>query len=391
MNLYNFSSKIVIYILNLLKFIGIHIRINELETRAIGHFSVSIELYLLSKKKNLNKKYFDIWFRNKFISNDFLYNFWKKKFKIFPPYFFLRIIFNMIIKEKKFEYLIPVKHWKTHKNIHSDLKNILGKNKPIITFEKHEILHSQKMLNKVNFNFEKNFFCIHNRDNKYRKSNNELDSLTRNFKISSYNRTLKLLSNKDLGIVRMGNNCEDKITFNNGFIFDYASNKKIQSPLLDFYIVSKSKFYVTGDSGANSVPRMFRIPILGINVFPYIIQNWNNQNFKLVIFKKLYSHLKKRLLNYREVLEITDKKTCELNKKKVEQLKISIIDNTEKEIYELINEHILKLNGKWNEKKNSHLYYKILNKFYKKNYNIKLKNINIGYNFLVKNIKLFDC
>ena len=37
------------------------------------------------------------------------------------------------------------------------------------------------------------------------------------------------------------------------------------------------------------------------------------------------------------------------------------------------------------------LYFKILNKFYKKNYNIKLKNINVGYNFLVKNIKLFDC
>ena len=79
MTLYNFLSKIVIVILNLLKFIGLHIRINELETRAIGHFSVSIELYLLSKNKNKNKKYFDIWFRNKFISNEFLYNFWKKK------------------------------------------------------------------------------------------------------------------------------------------------------------------------------------------------------------------------------------------------------------------------------------------------------------------------
>ena len=66
MTLYNFLSKIVIVILNLLKFIGLHIRINELETRAIGHFSVSIELYLLSKNKNKNKKYFDIWFRNKF-------------------------------------------------------------------------------------------------------------------------------------------------------------------------------------------------------------------------------------------------------------------------------------------------------------------------------------
>ena len=389
MTLYNFLSKIVIVILNLLKFIGLHIRINELETRAIGHFSVSIELYLLSKNKNKNKKYFDIWFRNKFISNEFLYNFWKKKLRIYPPYSFLRIIFNMVINEKKFEYLIPVKHWKTHKNIHADFKNIFGKNKPLIIFKKHEILQSQKVLNKINFNFDNNFFCFHNRDDKYRKNNNNLNSMSRNFEISSFNKTLKLLSHKNLGIVRMGNSNKDRVTFNNSFIFDYSSNKKIQSSLLDFYIVSKSKFYVVGDSGVNSIPRMLRKPILGVNVFPHIVQSWNNQNFKLVIFKKLYSHLKKRLLNYREVLEITDNEL--LNKKKFEQLEISIVDNNESEIYELINEYILKLNGTWKQKKNDDLYFKILNKFYKKNYNIKLKNINVGYNFLVKNIKLFDC
>ena len=72
------------------------------------------------------------------------------------------------------------------------------------TFEKHEILQAEKVLNKINFNFDNNFFCFQNRDNKYRKNNNNLDAMTRNFEVSSFNKTLKLLSNKNLGIVRMG-------------------------------------------------------------------------------------------------------------------------------------------------------------------------------------------
>ena len=48
---YNLISKILIIFLNILKFFGINLRINELETRAIGHFTKNIEIYLLSKNE----------------------------------------------------------------------------------------------------------------------------------------------------------------------------------------------------------------------------------------------------------------------------------------------------------------------------------------------------
>jgi len=85
---YNFISKVLIISLTTLKFFGINLRINELETRAIGHFTKNIEIYLLSqreKKFDNGKKYIDIWFRNSKIANSFLYNQWKRYIRVGPP------------------------------------------------------------------------------------------------------------------------------------------------------------------------------------------------------------------------------------------------------------------------------------------------------------------
>ena len=69
-------SLVIIPILSVLLFLRIFLRFNiiELETRAIGHFSLPVEIFLceILKKKVDNKKFY-IWFPNRKISNNFLY------------------------------------------------------------------------------------------------------------------------------------------------------------------------------------------------------------------------------------------------------------------------------------------------------------------------------
>ena len=88
-----------------------------------------------------------------------------------------------------------------------------------------------------------------------------------------------------------------------------------------------------------------------INVLPTVLKNWNNENCKLVIFKKFYSSKLKKHLNYSETEEIcNDYKNFSKN---IEKLELKIINNTEIEIYDLIKEYNLKkmtngLSGKMN-------------------------------------------
>ena len=386
---YIFFSKILIIFLNFLKFLGIHIRINELETRAIGHYSKSIEIYLLSlkdrKKSKNNKINIDIWFRNKVIANSFLYNYWKKYFTVVPPFF--KIFFNMIIKEEKFEFLIPYKHWRTHNLFQRDLENVLERYPPLIKFSKNEMIKAEKILNSTGFDFNKEFFCFANRDNRFRNDKKSFDSLIRNYEISSFNTSLKNLTNKNMGAVRMGVSNYDRLTIHNKYIFDYAFSD-IRSSLLDLYIVSKSKFFVVGDGGINTIPFMFRKPILGVNLLPYVIGNWNSQFNKLIIFKKLYSNKKKRYLNYKEVFEITVEENI-LNKEKIKELEISIVNNSEKETFDLINEYILKQKNEWIYSEDEKKYQIEINNFYRNIYKIDVKNIVVSYNFAKTNIDLF--
>jgi putative glycosyltransferase (TIGR04372 family) len=387
---YGFFSKILIIFLTLLRFLRIHIRINELETRAIGHYSTTIECYLLNLENHKNTKNFtiniDIWFRNKIIANYFLYNYWKKYLNVYPPFF--KIFFNMIIFEKKFDFLIPYKHWRTHKSFPRDEENILDKNSPIINFNKNEIIKAEKILNATGFDFNQEFFCFSNRDTKFRNDLNAQSSLLiRDYKVSVFNKSLIALSNKKIGAVRMGSLNHDKLSLNNKFIFDYAFSN-IKNDFLDFYIFSKAKFAVVGNSGINHIPFMLRKPTLGINLLPYVIKNWNCKFHKLTIFKKIYSNKKNRYLNYKEVFDITIAADI-FDNFKIQELELSVVDNTEKEIFDLINEYLLKQNNNWTYSESKKQCQEIINNFFRNVYKIDCKNVSVGYNFAKENIDLF--
>ena len=112
----------------------IKIRIFEIETRAIGHFSKSIEIFLSELQLNIHskKRTIYIWFPNKFISNKFLFKKWKEIILIFP-----RVIIEPIfIFFKKIPYgsffLTPYRHWSQYNSWKNpwqaiDIYNVLGK------------------------------------------------------------------------------------------------------------------------------------------------------------------------------------------------------------------------------------------------------------------------
>ena len=57
------------------------------------------------------KKYFDIWFNNKFVSNNYLLKTWKKYLRVYPR-IFIEPVFNYLIKNKNLDFLTDYRSWK---------------------------------------------------------------------------------------------------------------------------------------------------------------------------------------------------------------------------------------------------------------------------------------
>ena len=76
--------KLVTLLLKLLSYFLV-IKIGELETRSVGHYSKSIDIFLSEKKIFPSKKVtLEIWFTNNFVANHFLLNKWREKLFILP-------------------------------------------------------------------------------------------------------------------------------------------------------------------------------------------------------------------------------------------------------------------------------------------------------------------
>lgn len=378
-------SIFIISFFKFLKLIGLHIRINELETRAIGHYSKTIEIYIL---ENIQKKnhYFDIWFRNKKIANKFLYKKWKEHLIVFPP--FLRFVFNIFINEKKFDFIIPYKHWRLDKNWIIDTNKTLLKNNPLIQFSDEEKNSIKKILEEKNIDLKKNFFCFANRDSKYtyNKISNLKHEALRNFSIHDYNYSLSKIVNENFSAVRMGKTHTEKISLKSKNVIDLPF-LNIKNDMIELFLISKCNYLISGDSGLNYYSSLFRKPLLMINVLPTVLKNWNNENCKLVIFKKFYSSKLKKHLNYSETEEIcNDYKNFSKN---IEKLELKIINNTEIEIYDLIKEYNLKKNDEWTIREDELEINSIIQNFSKKVYSTNFSKINVGYKFAKENIELF--
>ena len=153
-------KKFLYYIFNIFIFLPLFIlilfirfffkfRIVELETRAIGHFSLPVEIFLCEIKSGIHgQKERLVWFANKKISNQFLYKKWKEVCFVAPRLIFEKI-FKLSNNIKFFEYIFlsSYRHWsKTSDWQTIDIHNVLNNIKPIIKF------------NQVEHNLANNFF-----------------------------------------------------------------------------------------------------------------------------------------------------------------------------------------------------------------------------------------
>ena len=368
-SLYLFLKLLSYYILLIILSIihpVIKIRFQEIETRNIGHFSKSIEIYLFEEDLGIYKKNkFDFWIRSRSVANEFLLKKWKEHLFILPSTFFLD--FLKFVKNKKYnKYLIPYRHpdnyinndWDAHskenfKNLemwnYYDNNFILKKTKPRIIFSNNEIKEFKQKLNLTHKNINLNKIVLfYARDSFYRENQHRTQKdimYWRNSNINTYYDAMNEMTKLSYLTVRMGKHLTYKISNDeNKLIFDYPFSK-MSSDFLDIFFCYACSFGIFDSGGFNSVPSLFRKPISLVNItHRREIKNRNDSTSPLIIFKKIFSRKLNRQISFLEYEKLNVFKFQKDDDFKENHLEI--IDNTSEEIKEIAIESELKFGSK---------------------------------------------
>ena len=117
----------------------------------------------------------------------------------------------------------------------------------------------------------------------------------------------------------------------------------------EIFLATQCKFYICSDSGISLVPQCFRKPIVFVN-FPTIRRIYLHNLESIVILKKFYSKSKKRLLSFKEVVQIENiVNDFGTQKFKDDYSDIEIIENSPEEIDHAAQEMNQRLEGSWVE------------------------------------------
>ena len=408
----NIKLTIYNFLLIILKIIYpiIRIRFQEIETKNIGHFSKSIEIYLSEEELGIYKKNrLDFWVQSRTVANNFLLKKWRENLMILPSKFFLDFLnFLKIRLEKKF--IIPYRHPSDYYNIdwefHSkeNFKNlkmwnfydnnfVLRKTKPRIIITNHEIREFEKKLNLVhkNINLDK-IILFYARDSFYRENQHRTKKETmvwRNSDINTYYDAMIEMSKLSYLCVRMGKHLSNKIYSKNKLVFDYPFSE-IANDFMDIIFCNVCKFGIFDSGGLNPVPSLFRKPITLVNItHRREIKNRNDSTSPLIIFKKIFSKKLNRQISFSEYEKFNIfkfQKDADFKNNNFE-----IIDNSSNEIREVTLEAELRFGSKSFKADEESIFLQrkaknILNKLSYGN----LEYIDIGSHFLKNNKEIIN-
>ena len=375
-------------ILMILIYPVLRIKITELETRSIGHFSTSVEIFLSELKRNIHgkKKIFYIWYTNNHIANNFLLKKWKEKI-IVGPRIILEPLFYIIHKYSFLKFLrTPFRHWEQYDNIPqkwqaNDIYNVLPKTKPNINFNFDEQKYCNNFLKKQDTKIN-NYVCFFSRSKHYYKDDVQLRDSDIEDQIQGIQ---KLCKENHLKAIRIGSTGL-KLKKYNSTVFDYA-NSKYKQEMLDIFLPMNCKFMIGTSSGMNCIPVLNRKKTLLISRSDmHSIGRGTETYAPLMIPKKFKKLSNNKLLSFSEVFEL--KLTEFRYKKDLNKFGYQSVSNSSVEVSDaifemdkLINQNKVKIE----DTKLQRQFWEILYKFYRIK---KPRVLRICNSFLKRNEKL---
>jgi len=287
----------------------IKIKIFEIETRAIGHFSRCVDIFLSELAAGIHPKKRTIYicFPNKRIANKFLLKKWREKLFIFP-----RIILEPIFLFFKkipfgFLFLAKYRHWRENDSWKKpwqgyDLYGVLDKKKKNLIFSPKEKIAGNEFLKKNGINID-NYIGLILRSPRYYFENKIIpyeNKSLRDCDLKNFSLALEYLSKKNYKILNFGN--KDTSQENDNLIMYNNSNEK--NDFNDIFLPYHCSFIISSGIGLDCITALNRKKRFLIN-FSEIFAFWIiDGDVELMIPKKFKNLDTGKFIPYSEVLNL---------------------------------------------------------------------------------------
>ena len=326
------------------------IRIGNLDTERIGHFTFEADMYLCEKYRKLQKQnVLDIFYYNKSVSNNYLLKMWRRKLKIAPKFIMPLDWANRILPGSSSHIVqFDTKH-----------KDLLDKLPAHLEFRPDEEVYGQEQLREMGVSKEAKYICFHSRDSAYLgrlfgkekfSYHNYRDSNIQNYLLAANN-----LAAKGYYMIRMGAIVKKPFISRNAKIIDYATDHR--SDFMDIYLLSKCKFFITSNSGLCAVTTIFRKPNAFVNVAPFLGAEGISRKEDLFIPKKYWSVKEKRFLTLDELLKNGVARFFHTSR--FDAFGCEVIENSPEEISDLATEMDQRQDGTLEETEEEHNLYQL--------------------------------
>jgi len=366
------------------------IRIGNLESNAIGHFSLPVEIYLAELDCGIHKntRVLDLWYLQKKVCNRALEAKWREHLFIVPRFMLQPLdLINQVIPGGQKNVIhfrrLSKSTYSSANNPYPwqsiDIHDVISKTRPRIIIAKSEKLESEKILKLAGFDPYKKYVCIHNRDSTF---HSDEISNHRNSSINDFKDAVNYLVTLGYQVIRMGAKAQGKLEIESSLYFDYAQSG-IRSELLDLFLISQCSFFIGNGSGIDFVPSLFRKRVVYIN-FSQFGTIPEVPNTSIVIFRRM--KVQEKILSILEIIEKGYESYTTVSQFK--KAGIELISNSNQEIRLVILEAHERLNNNWSpridEEKNQDLF----RERFLKHPNESNIIANIGYDFLRENLDL---
>jgi putative glycosyltransferase (TIGR04372 family) len=169
----------------------------------------------------------------------------------------------------------------------------------------------------------------------------------RDLDIQNYVLAAEKLADDGYFVIRMGADVQQVMNSSHSRVIDYAANG-MRSEFMDIYLGAKCDFCISGSSGFNAVPLIFRRPIAITNDAPFGYQ-WTSSEKFIGITRHHYSAQEERELTLKEIF--SGGSGFYLHGDEYESQSIQLIENTPEEIRDIAVEMASRLRGTWEAQK----------------------------------------
>lgn len=237
------------------------VQVFKVYTHRIGHFTLNTELARLQtlKQNQSGKKILTLYyFPSRTPANSQLDLMWRRELRTISGSW--GWLLNHLTKSSKILN-------STESSTTIDFHGLLNEFPTILKFTQEELLSSE--VRSLGLMESEKFVCLHVRDSAYANQffGNRDNQSYRNCDINNFTDACDALTNMGYKVFRMGALVEKKLVSKNPSVIDYATNG-MRSEFLDIYLGAHCEFTISTASGWDTIPQIFRRPIIRVNALP---------------------------------------------------------------------------------------------------------------------------